>query len=120
MRKVTWTATWGLLHLWEGDLERGAELYREAVATATSQGDRKLASKVRQKMHLEVARAQVRCGNLDEAARHVEQGLKVRPGKRASSRTFPTSKRSLETKPPRKLKGIRTERMTHAAQIPGA
>lgn len=79
--RVTLTATWGLLHLWERDIPRGTEFYRRAEAFATDAGDGSLSVAVRQKMHLELARAYVREGLLEDARSEIKRGLSVNGGR---------------------------------------
>lgn len=68
-------ATWGLLSLSEGDLEKARDLYKSAEKTASLYGNRQLARQVRQKMHLEFARAYLRAGDSEAASSHVGLGL---------------------------------------------
>lgn len=77
---VAFTATWGLLYLWEGDLEKGREQYRTAESMARDSRQINLPNMVRQKMHLELARAYLRQGKLTEAESEVLRGLAVRNG----------------------------------------
>lgn len=79
--QVLLTATWGLLHLWEGDLEKGREQYRVAERLARDSRQANLSSIVRQKMHLELARAFLRASNVDAARSEVLDGLSVRNGR---------------------------------------
>jgi len=74
------TATWGLLHLVEGDLELGQEFYNEAKRLASTLGNKELARLVSQKMHLELARAFYRAGDRSVARKHLQQGLAIRDG----------------------------------------
>jgi tetratricopeptide (TPR) repeat protein len=74
-------ATWGLLHVLEGDLEGGEQLYRSAYALASKTGDRALANGVLQKMHLEIARALLAVGDRSGAGRHLRIGLDIRRGR---------------------------------------
>jgi tetratricopeptide (TPR) repeat protein len=76
------TATYGLLHLWEGDVSGAFTLYRSAEDIARQQGHAKLAKIVRQKMHLELARAYLRNDDEDSAHEHIKKGLAV-DGKRS-------------------------------------
>jgi len=77
---VVMTATWGLLHLVEGDLELGQEFYNEAKRLASTLGNKELARLVSQKMHLELARAFYRAGDRSVARKHLQQGLAIRDG----------------------------------------
>jgi len=78
---VALTATWGLLYLWEGALERGKEFYRRAELMARESLDKNLANVVRQKTHLEIARASLRQRNVTEAKSEVLRGLSIRNGR---------------------------------------
>jgi len=75
---VELTATRGLLRLWEQDLEDARELYLRASEMASQAGDRDLARRVRQKMHLELARFFVRTGDTHAARRELRRGMAVR------------------------------------------
>ncbi len=75
-------ATWGLLHLFEGDLEGGRQLYKSAEMLASSYGNRELTRQVRQKMHLELARTCLKAGDSHKANSHVQLGLKEGPASR--------------------------------------
>lgn len=74
-KRVVITATKGLLCIREGNLDEGARLYREASRIASDSDDGRLAAIVRQKMHLELARAYLQRGGIDDVAREVEVGL---------------------------------------------
>ncbi len=73
--RITLSATRGLLRLWEGDVEGGISGYRQAEQAATRQGKSNLLGQVRQKMHLEIARAYLRQEQRDQARREVRKGL---------------------------------------------
>jgi tetratricopeptide (TPR) repeat protein len=77
---VVLTATWGLLHIVEGDLELGQQFYKEAQKLASTAGNKELARTVAQKMHLELARAFYRAGNSAATRKHVQQGLAISDG----------------------------------------
>jgi tetratricopeptide (TPR) repeat protein len=77
---VAITATWGLLHLWEENLEEGQKRYYEAEAMSRKSRDRHLPNVVRQKMHYELARYHLRHGDLKAATVEVSHGLAVRNG----------------------------------------
>jgi tetratricopeptide (TPR) repeat protein len=70
-------ATWGLLHLHEGDVEKGVDGYMEAQRLAQRQGRRDLARQAKQKMHLELARYQLQKGEYQAAEREVTLGLAI-------------------------------------------
>lgn len=76
-QSVFLTATRGLLHLVEGDLEIAATHYAAAEQLARQGGHRRLAKEVRQKMHLEFARAYLRLGQVIQAREHVRRGLAI-------------------------------------------
>jgi len=79
---IVLTATRGLLLLWEGDIEGGEALYKEAEALAFQRGFRDLAHSIRQKKHLEISRAYLRSGRIEEAARQLELGVGIPRGQR--------------------------------------
>jgi tetratricopeptide (TPR) repeat protein len=74
---VALTATWGLLHLKEGNQQRAREFYETAAHTASQMGNKKLAATVRQKMHLEFARSALSRNEVANARREVELGLRA-------------------------------------------
>ncbi len=76
--RVSLTATWGLLSLWEGEFERAKDLYEEAEALAKQHGDKALASTVRQKWYLEWARCLLRRGEVEASFREVRKGLGIK------------------------------------------
>lgn len=69
------TATWGLLQLWEGNTPAAIQQYRMAEEMAKRNGRPRLARRVRQKMHLELARHYLRLGEPQRAAVEIKQGL---------------------------------------------
>src|SRR5208283_3526935 len=71
-------ATHGLLRLWEGDFNGARELYKRAAQKASESGNKELARKVRQKLHLELAKAFVRRGDFRSAKEEIQRGLAVR------------------------------------------
>jgi ATP/maltotriose-dependent transcriptional regulator MalT len=71
------TATRGLAELLRGHLREAERLYREAETKAREQGRPALARTVRQKMHLEMAKALQQAGQVSEAVRHVKSGLSL-------------------------------------------
>lgn len=75
--RVAMTATWGLLHIWEGDLEKGRSEYRKAEEIANQSGNRPLGKRAMQKMHLELARAYLRRNDLEHAMLETSGGLKI-------------------------------------------
>jgi Flp pilus assembly protein TadD len=74
-------ATFGLLRFWEGDLQQGRNLYQQAADHASSKGNSALARIVRQKMHLELARAYIRRHDTRSAMQHIRSGLSVKQGR---------------------------------------
>ncbi len=73
--QILLSATWGLLHLWEGDFEKGKQGYLRAEQMARQQERDNLIPVIQQKMHLELARAYKRAGDLKKAQREVRAGL---------------------------------------------
>jgi predicted Zn-dependent protease len=71
-------ATWGLLHLWQGNENEGRRFYEEAEKMASERGNRLTAKRARQKKHLEVARMFLRAGNNVAAEAEIHQGLAVK------------------------------------------
>jgi tetratricopeptide (TPR) repeat protein len=74
-------ATWGLLYLWEGNIEKGVEQYRLAETLARGVNVPNLPEIVRQKMHLENARAYVRLRQFAKAKIEISRGLNVKNGR---------------------------------------
>jgi tetratricopeptide (TPR) repeat protein len=72
------TATLGLLRLWQGSIKEGQARYQEAEKIAALLGKATLSRTVRQKMHLELAKAFLRMGDGSAAAIEVQRGLQVR------------------------------------------
>jgi Flp pilus assembly protein TadD len=79
---IIFAATRGLLCLLEGDIEAGDQLYKEAETLAFHRGLKKLAVSVRQKRCLEVARAYIRNGRVQEASELLKIGTKTLGGMR--------------------------------------
>jgi tetratricopeptide (TPR) repeat protein len=77
---VTLTATWGLLGLWEGDIESGRQYYELAARLALSSLQKNLPAMVQQKMHLEMAKAFLRNGDRVSAKAEIENGLEIQDG----------------------------------------
>jgi tetratricopeptide (TPR) repeat protein len=75
--KVPLIATWGLLYLWEGEIEKGRSEYRKAEELAVREGNKRLSRIVTQKMHLELARAYGRRGDIERAEMEVSGGLAI-------------------------------------------
>jgi Flp pilus assembly protein TadD len=80
---ATLTATWGLLHLLEGDVETGRLLYKRAEKLAIEENNTGLARAVRQKMHLELARMYFNQHDYATARIHIKHGFAVRKGRKA-------------------------------------
>jgi len=70
-------ATRGLLNLWEGNFEEAERLYRKAERTASLAADQDLARAVKQKKHLEFAKAYIRNNDTESAQSHIKAGLSV-------------------------------------------
>ncbi len=75
IEEILLSATWGLVHLWEGNFEKGKEGYLRAEQIARQQERGNLIPIILQKMHLELARAYKRAGDLKKAQREVRAGL---------------------------------------------
>ena len=69
-------ATWGLLFLFEGDLQAAQRHYDRAAVVAKQKGLNSLAQTVRQKMHLELARHYRRRAIRSVLAWRLEKGLR--------------------------------------------
>lgn len=82
VNSILLTATKGLLLLWEGDVDGGEQLYKQAEGLAFQSGLRDLAISIRQKRHLEMARAYLRSGNVIEALGQRQSGLASVGGQR--------------------------------------
>jgi tetratricopeptide (TPR) repeat protein len=78
--RVALTATWGLLYVLEGDLQRGEQFYRNAARLASEIGNLNLKITVLQKMNLELARAFIKDGDRQSAAEYIRQGCSLRGG----------------------------------------
>jgi tetratricopeptide (TPR) repeat protein len=94
------TATWGLLFLWEGNIEHGRDLYIKAGWAADELGRAEIESHVQQKMHLELARAFFRRGDIGEAREEISRGLAVRGGREAYEQELINFRDTLESLPP--------------------
>ena len=70
------TATWGLLLIREGSTKQGQHLYEVASDKAVALRHFSLASRIRIKMHLELARWHAGRGDVIVASRHVRAGLR--------------------------------------------
>jgi tetratricopeptide (TPR) repeat protein len=64
------TATLGLYHLMKGSIQRGEELYREAISLSADQGARE---SIRQKMNLEIGKAYLSRGDNRTARKYLEK-----------------------------------------------
>lgn len=80
------TATFGLLNLAMDNFDLGEQYYRRAHKLAVHSGNKQLASAVLEKMHLEIARANYRKGNMQETLKHVRLGSVVTGGMRPYER----------------------------------
>lgn len=95
-------ATWGLLLLWEGDIEGGKRGYAEAERIARRMGQSVLARVIMQKGHLELAQAYLRLGDRERALSEVERGLRVRLGRKSYETDLESLRRLLHLAiPPR-------------------
>ncbi|MGA2263584.1 MAG: tetratricopeptide repeat protein [Acidobacteriota bacterium] len=74
-------ATTGLLCLTKGELQEGERLYRHAEKMAHEIGKPNLARVIRQKMHLELARAYQRMGDSSAAWNELKRGLAINKGR---------------------------------------
>lgn len=92
---VAFIATWGLLYIKEGDLEKGKEWYRKAELLARDSVETNLPNIVRQKMHLEMARGYLRQGNLTQAKSEISSGLSIRNGNDFNERDLITLREEL-------------------------
>jgi hypothetical protein len=75
--KAVLTATWGLLHFRENDFKAGIECYQRAETIAFGSLQKNLPRAVRQKMHLELARAFLRLNDLERAKSEIQKGLAI-------------------------------------------
>lgn len=73
--EILLSATWGLVHLWEGNFEKGKQGYLRAEQIARQQERGDWIPVIQQKMHLELARAYKRAGDSKKAQREVRIGL---------------------------------------------
>lgn len=80
---IEMTATFGLLHLREGDYDGARRLYKRAENLATKSTRKELARRVRQKMHLELARYHAERGEHDLALREIRAGLQEKIERRS-------------------------------------
>ena len=90
-------ATWGLLHLWEGEFAIGKRHYEKAAEMARESPVPNLPAIVHQKMHLELARASVRSGDIQQAKISVSRGLSIKSGREVYQRDLIKLGHDLET-----------------------
>lgn len=90
------TATLGLLHLKEGDYEAARRLYKRAESMATKSSRKELARRIRQKMHLELARYHVERGEYDLALREIRVGLQEKVEHRSFAKQLETLAKSIK------------------------
>src|ERR1035438_10003754 len=76
---VEMIATRGLLHLADGDEAGGVRLYEKAEKMARESGRSDLAKRVRQKLHLELARLAIRQSDWSKAQREIRRGMLLKP-----------------------------------------
>jgi tetratricopeptide (TPR) repeat protein len=79
--RIYLTATWGLLHLWEGDIEGGRHCYEQAKIMSDESPQKHLAKIVQQKMHLELAKTFLRQNDIETALSEIGKGLSIREGR---------------------------------------
>lgn len=79
--EVFLTATWGLLYLSEGDFVTGKKYYEMAETLAHGSRQKNLAAMVRQKMHLELAKAFLREGEVGTSKVEIARGLAIKNGR---------------------------------------
>ena len=85
---VEMVATRGLLHLASGDEAGGLRLYEKAEKTARESGNSDLAKRVRQKLHLELARLAIRQSDLSKAQSEIRKGMLLKPAVYPLDRQF--------------------------------
>ena len=91
------TCTRGMLQLWEGNISEGMARYLEAEQMARQDGRVTLARIVRQKMHLELARAYARMRDTRLAWREVQKGLRITNGNEAYKDDLETLEKGLQS-----------------------
>ena len=94
--QVELIATLGLFNLYKGDYETARRLYKKAHSLATKTGQKELARRVRQKMHLELAQFHLNAGDFASAVREVRAGLNLTITKRSFKRELNRLAASLE------------------------
>lgn len=77
VERVVLTATTGLAYLWEGDLARGKYMYEQASEIAHESPDDQFPTIVRQKMHLELAKALLRDHDTEGAQAELSRGIAI-------------------------------------------
>jgi hypothetical protein len=93
------TATWGLLHFWENDFKAGIECYQRAETIASESSQKNLPATVRQKMHLELARAFLRLKDLERAKSEIQRGLTIKDGRSFYERDLAVLNEGLDNNP---------------------
>jgi tetratricopeptide (TPR) repeat protein len=96
--RVTLTATWGLLFLWEGDLIKGRQYYDHAAQLAFALGRTDSVAAVHQKAHLELAKAFLRQNKIEEAILEVKQGQSIGGGRPDFEEDLDTLREQIENK----------------------
>lgn len=96
-KDVFLTATTGLLWLAKGEIEKGRDLYMRAEQLSREEGHRELAFTVRQKMHLELAKAYLRLNNTSNAKMEVNEGLLIIKGRDGYRRQLENLDRSTKS-----------------------
>jgi tetratricopeptide (TPR) repeat protein len=97
--RMALTATWGLLYLWEDDIAMGERYYKHAEEIARELRRNDLVATVRQKMHLELAKAFLRQDALVEAKEEIARGLSVEGGRIAFEKELQSLDEQLESNP---------------------
>ena len=97
--QVELTATLGLLRLCQGDYDAARRLYKQAESLATRTSQKDLARRVRQKMHLELARFHIKNRDFSLASREIRSGLLLNISKRSFKTDLAQLAASLEHEP---------------------
>jgi hypothetical protein len=92
---VVLSATWGLLNLHDGNFDDARKGYEQAEQLARHHGRSDWVPQIRQKMHLEFARAYSRQGDVKAAAREIKRGL-TKPGQDVYRRDLEQMSRMLQ------------------------
>jgi Flp pilus assembly protein TadD len=90
------TATWGLVHLLEGDVDLGIKFYKQASKVAYRAGTRDLAAAILQKMHIEVSKLLLSKKDYGAARREIMAGLSIKRGREPYKRELNALKIKLD------------------------